>query len=171
MEGKAQVFYICKHMGRTMNRKVAVVWISLAMMLSLIVIVVDVAPPVKAAIITVDDSGGANYLTIQEGIDAASPGDTVFVYNGTYYENVVVDKTINLTGEDRDKTIIDGGGFVGSGIVILVNAFWVNITGFNVTNSGNGISDVGMKLEDACYCSIIRNNFTLNRFGVVYVYD
>jgi hypothetical protein len=34
--------------------------------------------------------------TIQEGIDNATAGDTVFVYNGTYYENVVVDKTLDL---------------------------------------------------------------------------
>ena len=34
--------------------------------------------------------------TIQSAIDAAHSGDTVFVYNGVYYENVVIDKTITL---------------------------------------------------------------------------
>ena len=36
--------------------------------------------------------------------------DTVFVYHGTYYENVDIDKIINLIGEDKNTTIIDGGG-------------------------------------------------------------
>ena len=58
----------------------------------------------------VGGSGGDNYTQIQHAIDNASDGDTVFVYNGTYYENVVVDKSIQLIGEDKNTTIIDGGG-------------------------------------------------------------
>lgn len=30
--------------------------------------------------------------------------------NGTYYEHVVVNKIINLIGENKSTTIIDGGG-------------------------------------------------------------
>jgi len=37
--------------------------------------------------------------TIQEGIDNASNHDLVFVYNETYNENVVIDKSIQLFGE------------------------------------------------------------------------
>jgi len=48
------------------------------------------------------------YLYIQDGINNAIDGDTVFVYSGSYYENVVVDKTINLIGKDKNNTIIDG---------------------------------------------------------------
>jgi pectin methylesterase-like acyl-CoA thioesterase len=62
----------------------------------------------SAATIYVDDDGGADYVTIQEAINNASAGDTVYVYEGHYYENIVVNKSISLTGEDRDNTIIDG---------------------------------------------------------------
>jgi pectin methylesterase-like acyl-CoA thioesterase len=55
-----------------------------------------------------DGTIGYPYNTIQEGIDAASNGDTVFVFSGTYFENVIVNKAINLTGENKDTTIIDG---------------------------------------------------------------
>ena len=54
-------------------------------------------------------SGGA-FISIQDAINAANDGDTVFVYNGTYYENVIVNKIINLIGEHPDATLIDGGG-------------------------------------------------------------
>ena len=39
-----------------------------------------------------------NYTTIQEAIDAAetSNGHTIFVEEGTYYEHVVVNKSISL---------------------------------------------------------------------------
>ena len=46
----------------------------------------------------VDDSGGADYTTIQEAIDAANESDTVFVYSGTYNENILIDKEIKLLG-------------------------------------------------------------------------
>ncbi len=36
-------------------------------------------------------------------------GDTVLVYLGVYHENMVVNKSITLQGEDRDSAIIDGG--------------------------------------------------------------
>lgn len=47
----------------------------------------------------VGGSGPGNYTTIQSAIDAASSGDTVFVYSGIYYENVNINKEgINLKG-------------------------------------------------------------------------
>jgi len=84
--------------------------------------------------IYVDDDGGADYTRIQDAIDNATEGDTVYVFNGTYYENIVVNKTINLIGEDRspwNASVIDGGG---SGDVVHVSADRVNISGFTINN-------------------------------------
>jgi len=49
-----------------------------------------------------------HFNNIQNAINAVSENGTVHVYNGTYYENLIVNKTINLIGEDQNNTIITG---------------------------------------------------------------
>jgi len=56
----------------------------------------------------VGGSGPGNYSRIQEAINASSEGDTVFVYSGTYKENIVINHPISLIGENKHTTIIDG---------------------------------------------------------------
>jgi len=48
---------------------------------------------------------------IQDAIDLAIDGDTIYVYSGFYQENLVVSKSVIIRGEDREKTIIDGDGW------------------------------------------------------------
>ncbi len=51
------------------------------------------------------------YNYIQNGVDAASNGDTVFVHSGTYYEHhIIIDKKISLVGEDKNSTVINAVG-------------------------------------------------------------
>jgi parallel beta-helix repeat protein len=118
-----------------------------------------------AQTIIVDDDGtpgvDCNYTIIQYAIDNASVGDTVYVKNGTYYENLIVNKSINLTGEDRINTQINNG-HLGDGILVTAN--WVNITGFLVKNNGNKTNnyEAGINLENVENCKIINNNITNN---------
>ncbi|HEC82376.1 MAG TPA: PKD domain-containing protein [Thermoplasmatales archaeon] len=108
-------------------------------------------------ILYVGGSGPNNYTNIQDAIDNASNGDTIKVYNGTYYENVVINKTINLIGEDRNGTIIDAEG---NGIAVKVNANKVNISNFTLKNASlyypNAVIKVQSSFNSISYCDIIR---------------
>jgi parallel beta-helix repeat protein len=95
----------------------------------------------------VDDDGAADFHTIQEAINAASDGDVVFVRNGTYYENLVTNKTLSLLGESRYGTVVDGRN---SGDVITMTAGNSSVSEFNVRASGD--SEAGVYFE---YCGNI----------------
>jgi len=91
----------------------------------------------------VGGNGPGNYTRIQDAIDNTSDGDTVFVFNGTYYENVIINKAINLIGENRNTTIIDGNE---SGNVIKLVANGIEVTGFTIQNCTNTWNYAGIKI-------------------------
>jgi len=51
-----------------------------------------------------------NYTKIQDAINNASNGDTVFVYDDSspYFENIIIDKSVSLIGESRNTTLLWG---------------------------------------------------------------
>jgi parallel beta-helix repeat protein len=87
---------------------------------------------VNATLITVP----VDFPTVQQAVNAAVPNDIVYVEAGIYYENVTIDKTITLQGEDRETTIINGGG---SGMVVYITANYVTVESITVTNGDQGI--------------------------------
>ena len=138
-------------------RKLMVMWLCMVLLFSS-VIVISVSDNVEAKIITVDDSGGADYTNIQEAIDNAESGDTIFVYEGTYYENVIINKTIYLEGENKESTIINGSK---TGTVLNVNQTSdVLISNFTLEWSGFGSSSicVGYYVSESNNCSILNCN-------------
>jgi len=85
----------------------------------------------------VGGNGPGNYSKIQDAIDNASDGDTVFVYSGTYYENLEVNKSINLIGEDKDITIINGSEYR----ILWIDASFIKINGFTLENAKDNYFD------------------------------
>jgi parallel beta-helix repeat protein len=128
-------------------------------------IVLTVLPEtVRGNILYVGGTGPGNYTTIQEAIIAANPGYTVYVYNGTYYEHITIDKPLTMVGEDRDTTIIDGN-WLGPDIV-LITADWVNVTGFTMFQGGAGVGDAGIELAGVENCHISDNIISIGYFGI-----
>jgi len=55
-----------------------------------------------------DGTAEKPYKSIQEAIDIASTGDTIYVFGGTYDETIIIDKKLNLWGSiDSIPSIID----------------------------------------------------------------
>jgi parallel beta-helix repeat protein len=109
----------------------------------------------EAGIRYVGGVGPGNYTTIQSAIDAANDDDTVFVFNGTYVENIVVRKDLSLFGEHGNATIIDGGG---NPVVVWIEACTVTMSGFSVTNG----SSWAISLADSASTTISNNNISGN---------
>lgn len=90
------------------------------------------ASPVKAAIINVP----GDYLTIQAAIDAAAPGDTIVVAAGVYNEQVNVNKSVTVKGEDWPVVNGQPSAFLITGAGATVKGFdvWGQQTGFGTGN-------------------------------------
>ena len=102
----------------------------------------------------VGGSGPGNYTRIQDAINNASDGDIIFVFNGTYLENILIDKTIQLIGQDRYATRIQGKN---NENVITLAYDSTFVSGFSLCNGSNGLEI----LSD--FCEISNNNISQNR--------
>ena len=90
-------------------------------------------------------------------------GDTILVKKGIYNENIVIDKSITLEGEDKALTIIDGGG---KGTVVWINANVTVLSGFTIQNSGKNFTDSGIYLNCSVGSSISDNLVINNNIGI-----
>lgn len=111
-----------------------------------------------------------NYITIKEAIERASPGDTIFVKSGIYYENLVVDKSLDLVGEDRKTTVVIGQGNVDRGqkSIFTISADQVKISGFTIKSKNYSTSSLyatGISVEGD-NCLIIDNNICNTFYGI-----
>jgi len=102
-----------------------------------------------------------DYSTIQQAIDQAIGGYKIFVRNGVYTENLKIDKTIDLTGESWDYTIIDGQG---KDHVVDIQADGVSIGGFTITNSKS--DHAGIYVHSNHYQTIEFNIIIANGYGI-----
>ncbi|MEZ4649466.1 MAG: right-handed parallel beta-helix repeat-containing protein [Candidatus Eisenbacteria bacterium] len=85
----------------------------------------------------VDPTGGGDFLTIQEAIDAAASGDRVLVAPGHYRGLITVDKSVRLEStQGPDVTVLDGE-MQGSTVTFPPGVRGpASIVGFEVRNGG-----------------------------------
>ena len=125
------------------------------LLLTIILSIIPKVNSVERAIIYVDDDGGADYDNIQDAINNANPGDTIYVYNGTYSGSFNINKTLNINGESRLNTIIDGTGFSHA---VFINADFVNLSNFTIRDLDT--IDVGIWVNNnysRIFYNIIKN--------------
>ena len=109
----------------------------------------------------VDDDGGQDFAMIQDAINASAHGDTIRVFEGEYTENVVVNSSVTLIGNGSANTTIRGGG---AGDVVKIISDWVNMSDFNVTESGSSPCAGIYILSN--HTTISGNNLSNNHYGI-----
>ncbi|HWQ96076.1 MAG TPA: NosD domain-containing protein, partial [Candidatus Methylomirabilis sp.] len=117
--------------------------------------------PNRSIIITVNDSGGADYTRIQDAIDNASVGDTIEVQSGTYYENVNVNKQLTLRSIGMPVVNASGNG---SAFTLAVDG--IMLEGFTATGSGNYESGIIVASNNNI---LIGNNANSNKYYGIYL--
>ncbi|MFO7966583.1 MAG: NosD domain-containing protein [Archaeoglobaceae archaeon] len=99
-----------------------------------------------------------DYSSIQAAIDHASEGDTIIVRDGTYLEDVFIDKQLTIKSENGSSgCIVDGAR---AGFTLSANS--ITVKGFNITSTEDGR---GISVESDGN-TITENNITGNRYGI-----
>ncbi len=120
------------------------------------------------------------FRTVQDAINAAIPGDVIWVVAGTYYEKITLTKGVALyggfvgteTGQDqrnwrKNVTILDGGESQES-VVTVVDITNARIDGFTVRNGLGKPGNVDAEFGGGIYCqnsSLVISNCTINGNG------
>lgn len=128
----------------------------------------------SGATIYVDDSGGQDYTVIQNAIDNASAGDTIYIYSGMYKESITIEKQIRLIGENNITSIINGAD-IGNAIHIK-NVQGIEIRNLNITAGRKYLDDTasflysGIRLGSVSH-SIIDNCIITNCTAYAIYYE
>ncbi|KXS43115.1 MAG: putative cell surface protein [Methanolobus sp. T82-4] len=119
----------------------------------------------SAAEITVGDS--QEYTNITTAIANATDGDTIIVTDGTYTENIVVNKSVTIRSESGpDSTIVQAKSV--NAHIFNVTASNVTISGFNVTGATNNSAAIYMHSASSCNIS---NNLVSGSYAGIYSYN
>ncbi|HEC89586.1 MAG TPA: PKD domain-containing protein, partial [Thermoplasmatales archaeon] len=102
---------------------------------------------------------------IQDAIDNASNGYTIYIWNGTYTENVTVDKTVSIIGNSSAVCTVQTNDNTTS--VFTVTADYVNINGLNISGAN---ASSGVKINAVEHCNISNNILWRNHYGI-YLYS
>ena len=108
-------------------------------------------------VLYVGGGGPGNYTSIQEAIDNCTSGDTIYVFTGTYAENVDTKlKKIILMGEDRETTFIEGQS---TDPVLRIGNSDTTVKGFTLKGSSD---EIILQVATLCEDVYIQENIIEN---------
>ena len=106
------------------------------------------------------------FNSISDGINSSLNGVTIYVFNGEYNENIKINKSIMLLGENQNLTIINGNY---NEYIFSLNEDCILIKNFSIHNSGGFVSDSGIFINSN-YNSIENCTIYKTKIGV-YIYN
>ena len=117
-----------------------------------------------------------DHSSIQSAVENASNGDRIMILKGSYDENIIIEKSLELIGEDRSNTIIKGLKYGPTITISHDQVFISNLTVMGgsdeatcllVTANSSKISDctimkgmIGVLMKDSAHCIIENNTIT-----------
>ena len=111
-----------------------------------------------------------NTAPMQAAVDDVAAGETIYVWNGSYSENVNIGTSnLTLAGEGADVVTVTAPAPDGDH-VFNVAADYANISGFTVTGA-TGDWKAGIYLNGTSHCNILDNNCTNNENGIMLEYS
>nr|QNO42936.1 hypothetical protein FPLJOMBM_00027 [Methanosarcinales archaeon ANME-2c ERB4] len=133
-------------------------------------------PPCTCGDICVNETGwwraggdfNASSTPIQHAIDKAIEGDTICVKDGTYNENVDVNKRLTLRSENGSDSTIVNGADESWDHVFKITVDYVNLSGFTVKGAID-VECAGIYLDNVDQCDISHNNASDNNHGIFLV--
>lgn len=113
------------------------------------------APRYRARPVAIDAAltvcpAGCAYATIQSALDAAKPGDGIFVGNGVYQETLTVKTSVSIRGVDPSVTVIDGN--LAGPVISIQQGVGATISGFKITG-GRAAGGAGIYNQGALFLS------------------
>ena len=141
-----------------MRRKISVYLLALFFFFMLILLFQGVSSE------TLHVGSGQEYTSIQDAINSANTSDTIYVHNGVYSENILINKTLSLIGASKEDTIITGAEI---GNIIEITADNVTITGFTIKNPV-GSEMKCIKITEAHNC-VIQDNIIEEAYDGIYL--
>ena len=108
-----------------------------------------------------------DYEKIQWAVDNASAGDTIIIRDGTYTENVIVNKPhLTIHSENgSEATIIQVMIIHWAGVGFEIYSDYVNISGLTITGAGDLYSSIGINLTSN-HCNLSNNNCSEHSCGI-----
>ena len=111
---------------------------------------------------TITDDTKTTFSSIQEAIDTTFEGDTIYIYGGEYYEDILINKSVNLEGKSLNgyAPVIIGNVTITTNNVTISNLFIQDAIGINI-GLGFIINNEGIGPSEPIFVFFELNNITI----------
>ena len=120
-------------MNKRLGAQLIVLSLTILFTINIIPNIVQSAPPITQNTIIVDIRGNGDFTNISDAVKKANITDIILIKNGVYYEHdLVINKKIEIIGEDPANTIINCSG----NSAFTLSSSYIDISNIQIINSG-----------------------------------